>query len=133
MKNGFKNGYRGRDGSQTGWGFKFDFIIIHESGHEWFANNITYKDVADMWIHESFTNYSESLFLEYFYGKEAGQEYVRGTRRQIRNDRIIIGDYGVNKEGSGDIYFKGNNLLHTLRQIVDNDEKWRSTLRGLNK
>ncbi len=131
--NGYKNGYRGRDGSETGWGFKFDFIIIHESGHEWFANNITYKDVADMWIHESFTNYSESLFLEYFYGKEAGQEYVRGTRRQIRNDRIIIGDYGVNNRGSGDMYVKGGNLLNTLRTVINDDEKWRSILRGLNK
>jgi len=130
--NGFKNGYRGRDGSGTGWGFKFDFIIIHESGHEWFANNITYKDVADMWIHESFTNYSESLFLEYFYCKEAGQEYVRGTRKLIRNDFTIIGDYGVNKSGSGDMYVKGGNLLNTLRTVIQDDEKWRSILRGLN-
>ncbi|MFV8335465.1 M1 family metallopeptidase [Flavobacterium sp. RSP29] len=130
--NGFQNGYRGRDLSGTGWGLKFDFIIIHESGHEWFANNITYKDIADMWIHESFTNYSESLFVEYYYGKEAGFEYVRGTRKGINNDKPIIGNYGVNNEGSGDMYPKGGNLLHTLRQIVNNDEKWREILRGLN-
>ena len=130
--NKFQNGYLGRDLSGTGWGLKFDFIIIHESGHEWFANNITYKDIADMWIHESFTNYSESLFVEYYYGKEAGFEYVRGTRKGINNDKPIIGNYGVNNEGSADMYSKGGNMLHTLRQIVNNDEKWRGILRGLN-
>ncbi|POY38794.1 peptidase M1 [Flavobacterium alvei] len=130
--NGFQNGYLGRDLSGTGWGLKFDFIIIHESGHEWFANNITYKDIADMWIHESFTNYSESLFVEYYYGKEAGAEYVRGTRKGIKNDKPIIGQYDVNNEGSGDMYPKGGNMLHTLRQIVNDAPKWRTILRGLN-
>ncbi|MDF2157947.1 M1 family metallopeptidase [Algoriphagus sp. CAU 1675] len=131
--NGYQNGYRGRDLSGTGWGLKFDFIIIHEAGHEWFANNITYKDVADMWIHESFTNYSESLFLEYHYGKEAGQEYVRGTRMNISNDIPIIGKYGLNKRGSGDMYYKGGNMLNMLREILQDDGKWRSILRGLNQ
>lgn len=130
--NGFKNGYLGRDLSGTGWGLKFDFIIIHESGHEWFANNITYKDIADMWIHESFTNYSESLFVEYYYGKDAGYSYVRGIRKKIQNDKPIIGKYDVNNEGSSDMYYKGANMLHTLRQIVNDDEKWRTILRGLN-
>jgi aminopeptidase N len=130
--NGYANGYRGRDLSGTGWGLKFDFIIIHESGHEWFANNITYKDIADMWIHESFTNYSESLFVEYYYGKEAGAAYVRGTRKSIQNDKPIIGQYDVNNEGSGDMYYKGGNMLHTIRQIINDDEKWRQILRGLN-
>lgn len=131
--NDYQNGYRGRDLSDTGWGLKFDFIIVHESGHEWFANNITYQDVADMWIHESFTNYSESLFLEYHFGKEAGQEYVRGTRGGINNDRPIIADYNLNQKGSGDMYPKGGNLLNTLRTILNDDDKWRSILRGLNK
>ncbi|MDN3673410.1 M1 family metallopeptidase [Flavobacterium branchiarum] len=130
--NDYKNGYKGRDLSGTGWGLKFDFIIIHESGHEWFANNITYKDIADMWIHESFTNYSESLFVEYYYGKDAGAEYVRGCRKNINNDKPIIGNYDVNNEGSGDMYHKGANMLHTIRQIINNDEKWRGILRGLN-
>lgn len=130
--NGYENGYLGRDLSGTGWGLKFDFIIIHESGHEWFANNITYKDIADMWIHESFTNYSESLFLEYYYGKEAGYAYVRGIRKNIENDKPVIGHYNVNNEGSSDMYYKGANMLHTLRQIVNDDEKWRTILRGLN-
>ncbi|WP_018127077.1 M1 family metallopeptidase [Balneola vulgaris] len=131
--NGYQKGYLGRDLSQSGWGLKFDFIIIHETGHEWFANNITYKDVADMWIHESFTNYSESLFLEYHYGKEAADEYVIGTRLAIQNDRPIIGIYNVNYEGSSDMYYKGANMLHTIRQLVNNDEAWRALLRGLNK
>ncbi|MFV5684661.1 M1 family metallopeptidase [Flavobacterium sp. GB2R13] len=130
--NGFQNGYLGRDLSGTGWGLKFDYIIIHESGHEWFANNITYKDIADMWIHESFTDYSESLFLEYYYGKEAGYTYVRGIRKNIANDKPIIGTYDVNNEGSSDMYYKGANMLHTLRQIINDDAKWRTILRGLN-
>ena len=130
--NGFKNGYLGTDLSISGWGLKFDFIIIHESGHEWFANSITNRDVADMWIHESFTNYSENLYVEYYFGKEAGQDYVIGTRGNIRNDRPVTGIYNVNYEGSGDMYYKGGNMLHTLRQIVNDDEKWRSILRGLN-
>ena len=130
--NGYKNGYKGRDLSRTGWGLKFDFIIVHESGHEWFANNITYIDIADMWIHESFTNNSESLFLDYHFGTKASNEYVIGTRKNIRNDKPIIGHYNVNNSGSGDMYYKGSNMLHTLRQVVNNDEKWRAILTGLN-
>ena len=131
--NKFQNGYLGRDLSRTGWGTKWDFIIIHESGHEWFANNITYKDIADMWIHESFTNYSENLYTEYYYGKEAGAAYVIGTRKLIQNREPIIGFYNVNAEGSGDMYYKGGNMLHTIRQIVNDDEKWRGILVGLNR
>ncbi len=131
--NKYKQGYLGRDLSGTGWGLKFDYIIIHESGHEWFANNITYKDIADMWVHESFTTYSENLFLDYHYGSKASSEYVIGTRRGIGNKQKIIGEYNVNQKGSGDMYTKGANLLHTLRQLADNDEKWRQILRGLNK
>ncbi|MBO3098835.1 M1 family metallopeptidase [Gelidibacter pelagius] len=131
--NGFENGYLGRDLSGTGWGLKFDFIIIHESAHEWFANNITYKDMADMWIHESFTAYAESIFVEYFYGKKAGAVYIIGTRRGIQNDAPIIGPYKVNQSGSGDMYYKGANMLHTLRQWINNDDQWRQILRGLNE
>tara|TARA_B100002019_G_scaffold293435_1_gene321025 strand:- start:935 stop:2602 length:1668 start_codon:yes stop_codon:yes gene_type:complete len=131
--NEFKNGYLGRDLSGTGWGLKFDYIIIHEGGHEWFANNITYKDIADMWIHEGFTCYSENLYVDYFFGKDASAEYVIGTRKGISNTKPIIGPYDVNREGSSDMYSKGANLLHTIRQIADDDEKWRKTLRGLNK
>ncbi len=130
--NRYANGYRGRDGSGTGLGLKWDFIIIHESAHEWFANNITAKDDADMWVHESFANYAEGLYTECLFGKEAGSQYVIGTRRGIRNDRPIIPAYGVNAQGSGDMYPKGGNMLHTIRQVIDDDEKWRSILRGLN-
>lgn len=130
--NEYKKGYLGRDLSKTGWGLKFDFIIIHETGHEWFANSITAEDVADMWIHESFTNYSEGLFLEYHYSKDAGDEYIRGVRTNISNDVPIIGTYNAHRHGSKDMYSKGANLIHTIRQLVDNDEKWRNILRGIN-
>ncbi|MBR9845641.1 MAG: M1 family metallopeptidase [Algicola sp.] len=130
--NKFMNGYLGRDLSRTGWGLKFDYIIIHESGHEWFANNITYKDIADLWIHESFTTYSESLYIEYYFGKNAGAAYVIGLGNRIDNTTPIIGHYNVNQEGSGDVYAKGANMLHTLRQLVEDDEKWRQILIGLN-
>jgi aminopeptidase N len=130
--NDYKNGYKQTDESNTGWGFKFDFIIVHESAHEWFGNSITSKDVADMWIHEAFGAYSESLFLNFHFGKQACSEYVIGTRAKIRNDRPIIGPYNVNTEGSHDMYYKGANMLHTLRQVVDDDEKFRSMMRGLS-
>jgi aminopeptidase N len=131
--NEFKQGYKGRDLSLTGWGLKWDFIIVHESGHEWFGNSITAKDVADNWIHESFTAYSENLYTEYLFGKKAGAEYVIGTRGAILNDKPIISDYDVNAGGSLDLYYKGANMLHTIRQIVNNDSLWKETLRGLNK
>lgn len=131
--NQYRNGYLGMDLSGTGWGDKFDFIIIHESAHEWFANNITYKDIADMWIHEGFANYSEGLYTEFYHGKKAGAEYTRGVRSRIDNRATMIGHYDVNKEGSLDMYYKGGNLLHTIRQIVNDDEKWRAIIRGLGR
>lgn len=131
--NKYQNGYLGRDGSRTGWGLKWDFIVVHESGHEWFGNNITSNDLADMWIHESFTNYSEALFIDFFYGKEASQAYVNGNRRGIQNDSPIQGPYNVNKEGSGDMYNKGGVLHNMIRTMIDDDDKWRDILRGLNK
>lgn len=130
--NDFRNGYRGTDLSGTGWGLKWDFIIVHESGHEWFANNITTNDIADMWIHEGFTNYSETIFTTCKFGVEAGNDYVIGTRKNIRNDKPIIGPYGVNEGGSGDMYYKGGNLLHTVRNIINDDSLFRKILRGLN-
>jgi aminopeptidase N len=130
--NHYANGYRGRDPSGTGHGLKWDFIIVHESAHEWFGNNITAKDNADMWVHESFANYAEGLYTECLLGTAAGAEYTIGTRRGIRNDRPIIPAYGVNAQGSGDMYPKGGNMLHTIRQLVGDDAKWREILRGLN-
>ena len=130
--NWFRNGYLQRDPCACGVGFKFDFIIVHESAHEWFGNNISMKDAADMWIHEGFANYSENLFVEYYFGKKDAEDYVIGTRRSIRNDRPVIGVYGTNREGSSDMYPKGGNMLHTIRQVINDDAKWLSILRGLN-
>jgi len=131
--NWFAHGYRGKDLAGNGWGAKWDFIIVHESGHEWFGNNITSKDVADMWVHESFTNYSETLYVEYRWGRKAGNEYNFGIRQNILNDRPILGRYGVNESGSGDMYYKGSNMIHAIRHSMANDSLFRSILRGLNK
>jgi aminopeptidase N len=131
--NHYMDGYLGSDLSGTGWGLKWDYIIVHESGHEWFANNISTNDIADMWVHEGFTMYSEALFIEYHYGKKAADEYVQGIRNNIENDKPLIGPYGVNQEGSGDMYNKGANMLHSIRQVIDNDSVFRKILRGLNK
>lgn len=129
--NHFANGYLGRDLSGTGWGLKWDYILVHESGHEWFGNNITDKDAADMWIHEGFTAYSETLYTTYLFGVDAGNDYNIGTRKSISNSETIIGTYDVNKEGSGDMYFKGGNMLHMIRQIMG-DSAYRGMLRGLS-
>ena len=131
--NGYENGYLGRDLSSSGWGLKFDFIIIHESAHEWFANSITNKDVADMWIHEGFTNYSEVLYLDYHYGTEAGNEYLLGIRELVRNDSPVIGEYDVDSHGSSDMYSKGASIIHTLRQMINDDEAFRQLLRDMNE
>jgi aminopeptidase N len=131
--NGYRDGYLGQDLSGTGRGMSWDYITVHEAGHEWFGNHITTQDIADMWVHEGFTTYSEGLFVECQQGKEAGAEYLLGLRRNIRNDGPIAGAaYGVNARGSGDMYYKGANMLHTIRQVVDDDERWRGILRGLN-
>lgn len=130
--NGYKNGYMGADLSNTGVGLKWDFIIVHESGHEWYGNNITSKDIADMWIHEGFTCYSETLFTDYWFGKEDADKYCRGLRKNILNDQPIIGPYGVNTEGSGDMYYKGANMLHTIRTLCGNDTVFRKMLRNMN-
>ena len=131
--NNYENGYLGRDLSGSGVGLNWDFIIVHESGHEWFANNITAKDKADMWIHEGFTNYSETLFVENYMDKASAEKYIVGIRGNIRNDEPIIASYGVAKSGSGDMYYKGSNMIHTIRQVINNDDKFRQILRGLNK
>lgn len=131
--NHYLNGYLGRDLSGTGVGMEWDFIIIHESGHEWFANNITAKDQADMWVHEGFTCYSETLYSQSLLGKEKAELYIKGIRKNIQNDIPIIGKYGVKNEGSGDMYPKAANMLHTIRTVINNDEKFREILRGIGK
>jgi aminopeptidase N len=127
--NEYMMGYLGNDLSGTGIGLKWDFIIIHESGHEWFGNSITAKDIADMWIHEGFTSYSEAVYIECRWGKEEALKYLKGLRSGIGNNSPIIGDYGVNREGSGDMYPKGANLLNTIRSIYNDDELWWKTLK----
>ncbi|HEY2825904.1 MAG TPA: M1 family metallopeptidase [Gemmatimonadales bacterium] len=129
--NKYKNSYLGRDLSGTGIGLKWDYIIVHESAHEWWGNSVTVKDVADMWVHEGFAYYAEGLYTECTQSKEAGAKYLIGSRRGIRNVTPVIGIYGVNHDGSGDMYPKGANLLHTIRQLVNDDTKWKDLLRGL--
>lgn len=122
--NRYMKGYMGQDLSGTGVGLLFDYITIHESGHEWFGNSITSKDIADMWIHEGFTQYTEIVFVECQFGYEKAMIYANGLKNGISNEKPIIGFYKVNKEGSGDMYPKGAIILNTLRHLVDNDEKW---------
>lgn len=131
--NYYLNGYAGRDLSNSGWGMKWDFIVVHESGHEWFGNNITASDVADNWIHEGFTSYAEVLFTECEFGKEAGNDYCEGVKKSISNDVPIIGKYEVHEEGSGDMYNKGSQVVHMIRQVMNNDEKFRMLLREINQ
>ena len=130
--NGFRNGYRGRDLSATGHGLKWDFIIVHESAHEWWGNNLTTKDIADMWVHEGFANYSEGLYTECRFGKQAGAEYTVGSRFNLLGERPIVTEYGVNATPPVDQYYKAGNMLHTIRQLINDDERWRGILRGLN-
>jgi aminopeptidase N len=122
--NRYKKGYMGSDLSGTGVGMKFDYIIVHESGHEWFGNSITSKDIADMWIHEGFTTYSETVYVECRYGYDEAMKYINGQSANVINRKPVIGIFGVNKEGSGDMYFKGALMLNTLRHIVNDDAIW---------
>ncbi|MBI3882852.1 MAG: M1 family peptidase, partial [Sphingobacteriales bacterium] len=130
--NGYKTGYLGEDRSGTGIGLKWDFIIVHESAHEWFGNSITTQDIADMWVHEAFATYSEVLYTDYYYGKEAGNTYCTGLRKNILNDKPIIGTYNVNKEGSADMYDKGAGMIHNIRQVMNNDSLFRKLLRNMD-
>jgi aminopeptidase N len=125
----YVGGYRGR--SSSAGGLKFDFIIIHESAHEWWGNAVTAKDVADMWIHESFGAYAEALYVEYVWGRDQSLKYINGKKQNVRNDRPIIGIYNVQHEGSGDMYDKGQLVLNTLRSVINNDSLWFATLHGL--
>jgi aminopeptidase N len=131
--NFYLNGYAGRDLSNSGWGLKWDFIVVHETAHEWFGNSITARDVADNWIHEGFASYAEALFTECEFGKEAGNDYCAGVRKNIDNDVPVIGKYEVRTEGSGDMYNKGSNVIHMIRQVMNDDEAFRLLLRDLSK
>ncbi len=131
--NRFLRGYLGRDLSGTGLGLGWDYIVIHESAHEWFGNNITASDDADMWVHEAFATYAEGLYTECRHGRTAGAAYLIGLRRGIQNRVPIVGPRGVAAWSGNDMYFKGANVLHTIRQIVDDDARWRDVLRELNR
>ena len=132
--NQYLQGYLGNDPSMTGWGLKWDYIIVHESSHEWFGNNITCKDIADEWIHESFAAYSETLYIGFYFGQQAADAYNFASRNDIKNDFPIIQYYGVNREpAGGDLYYKGANMIHTIRQVMHNEEIFRKMLRGLNQ
>lgn len=131
--NNYKMGYRGMDRSGTGVGLLFDFIIVHESGHEWFGNNVTAYDIADNWIHEGITTYTEAMFAECQFGKEKAFEYLIGQRRNIRNSSPVIGNYGVNSEGASDMYDKGATVMHMIRIMMHDDDKFRSMLRTISE
>ncbi|WP_396176132.1 M1 family metallopeptidase [Flavobacterium sp.] len=128
--NKYMKGYMGSDMTGTGVGLLFDYITIHETGHEWFGNSITSKDIADMWIHESFTTYSESVFVECEFGYEKAMQYINGQRGMVSNQKPIIGQFGVNyKTGNSDMYYKGALMLNTLRHSIGDDAKWWAMLR----
>lgn len=129
--NKYKNGYLGYDRSGTGYGF--DFIIIHESAHEWWGNSITTNDIADMWIHEGFGTYSEALYIEWLYGYDAYLEYINSEIKGVENDKPIVGSFGVNSEGSGDMYSKGALILHTIRSVISNDKKFFEIMKGIQE
>jgi aminopeptidase N len=120
----FENGYLGRDWYGVQISLRFDFIIIHESGHEWFGNSITAQDPSDMWIHEGWTTYLESLYVEHRWGKDDAIKYLGGMKPKVRNQRPIVGERGVNAEPPQDMYFKGALMINTLRSVVNDDKKW---------
>jgi len=122
--NHFENGYYGRDWTGVGISPKFDFIIIHESGHEWFGNSITAKDVSDMWIHEGWTTYMEGMYVEYRWGKADAIRYLNGLKPKVHNQIPIITAHGTNAEPPQDQYFKGALMINTLRSVVGDDGKW---------
>ncbi|KGO93579.1 M1 family metallopeptidase [Flavobacterium subsaxonicum] len=122
--NKYRKGYLGTDMTGTGIGQEFDYIIVHESGHEWFGNSITSKDIADMWIHEGFTTYSETVYVECRFGYDKAMQYINGQANNVQNRKPAIGIFGVNKEGSGDMYYKGALMLNTLRHVLNDDDKW---------
>lgn len=129
--NNYASGYSGRSTAQKN-NQKWDFIIVHESAHEWFGNSITTHDLADLWVHEGFATYGETLYVDYLFGTESAHEYIVESRQYIQNDRSIIPQYNVNAQGSSDLYTKAANMLHSIRNSINNDEKFRKILRGIN-
>jgi aminopeptidase N len=131
--NGYQQGYMGMDRSGTGLGLDWDFIIVHESGHEWFGNSITASDLGENWMHESFTTYAEALFIEYYKGKQAAETYLVGLRKKIDNDDPLLAPLGVNQDPTSDIYNKGANVIHTLRQWINDDAVFLGGIREMTR
>ena len=129
--NDYLPGYLGSLGYSGG--LEFDYIIVHETGHEWWGNSITTNDIADMWIHEGFCTYSEALYVECLYGYDQMLEYVNNQKQFIRNNSPIVGHYHVNNKGSGDMYQKGSAMLHTLRTLIENDELWFELIKEISE
>ena len=128
--NHFKNGYLERDWTGVGISPRFDFIIIHESGHEWFGNAVSAADRSDMWIHEGWTTYLESLYVEYRWGRADALKYLNAYKSKVKNQHPIISERGVNSTPTEDMYFKGALFINTLRSIVNNDRRWFTLIRG---
>lgn len=127
--NYYENGYRRRDWTGVGVSMLFDFIIIHESGHEWFGNSITSKDIGDMWLHEGFTTYAEAVYVECMFGYDKALAYINGYQGKVANDKPIIAPYNVHQTSSQDMYFKGALFLHTLRNVIADDAQWWKLIR----
>jgi len=126
--NHFANGYLERDWTGVGISPRFDFIIIHESAHEWFGNSVTAADVSDMWIHEAWATYLESLYVEYMWGHDDAVKYLNGYKPKVRNRQPIITQRGVNRSPQQDQYFKGALFINTLRSVVNDDNRWWTVL-----
>jgi aminopeptidase N len=128
--NHFANGYLERDWTGAGISPRFDFIIIHESAHEWFGNSVTAADRSDMWIHEGWATYLEALYVEYMWGKDDAIKYLNGYKSKVRNRQPILAERSLNRTPPQDQYFKGALFLNTLRSVVNDDKKWWELLRG---
>jgi aminopeptidase N len=127
--NRFANGYLERDWTGVGISTRFDFIIAHESAHEWFGNSVSAADVSDMWIHEGWTTYLECLYVEYMWGREDALRYTNAYKSKVRNERAIITARGINADPPQDQYFKGALFLHTLRSVINDDARWWTLIR----
>ena len=128
--NNYLAGYRGNISYIDS--LKFDFIILHETGHEWWGNSITTNDIADMWVHEGFCTYAEVLYVECMYGYDKMLSYVNNQKKHVKNDRPIIGKYNLNFKGSSDMYSKGSLMLHTLRNVINNDSSWFKLIKNIS-
>jgi aminopeptidase N len=128
--NKFRKGYLGSD--RSGQKLEFDYIIVHETGHEWWGNSVTAGDIADMWIHESFCTYSEAIYVECLFGYDTAMTYVNALKNTVQNNTSIMGIYGVNHEGHYDMYVKGMLFLNTLRHVINDDKMWWNAIKCMS-